>query len=224
MTAMIAVLLLIACLVAPPVMAGQADESVTRAIDQVRARAAEGDVVAQLSLGALLYYGTADTAEAIRWIRKAAEQQHAPAELHLGQMYEFGFGVARDDIEALAWYRRAAEHGSASAQRVVGEFYRKGRAVPEDAAEAARWFQIAADGDDLRAQFHLGQMYFEGTGVVRDYATALVWFTIAAAQTPLDDNRRALIELGDIAAARLGPELVVEARRRAAQWKPRPHP
>ena len=44
-------------------------------MDAARARAAAGDVVAQFSLGAMLYYGSADTAQGIDWIRKAAAQR-----------------------------------------------------------------------------------------------------------------------------------------------------
>src|SRR6188474_3085696 len=88
-----------------------ADDEVSRALDAGRAKAAAGDVVAQFSLGAMLYYGGADTAQGIDWIRKAAAQQHAAAEYQMGQVSDFGFGAAQDDREALAWYRKAAEHG-----------------------------------------------------------------------------------------------------------------
>jgi TPR repeat protein len=198
------------------------DADVTRAFDAARARAARGDVVAQYSLGSLLYYGGDDTAQAIEWIRKAAAQQFAPAEFQMGQIYDFGFGVTADDRQALAWYRRAAEHGNAAAQRSVGDFYRKGRLVTADAAEAARWFRRAADGDDLRAQYQLGQMFFDGTGVARDYASAYLWFSVAAGQTPLEDNRKGLLELRNIAAARMTPAAVAAAARRVAAWKPAP--
>ena len=190
-------------------------------LDRAKVKAAAGDVIAQFSVGALLYYGTADTAAGIDWIRKAAAQRYAPAEFHMGQVYEFGFGVTQNDAEALAWYRQAAGHGSAAAQRAVGEFYQKGRGVKADPAEAARWFQRGADGDDLRAQYHLGQMYFDGTGVTRDYASAYLWFSLAAGQTPLEDNRKGLLELRNIAAARMTPEAVTAAERRVAAWQPR---
>jgi hypothetical protein len=43
---------------------------------------------------------------------------------------------------------------------------------------------------------------------------------VAAGQTPLLDNRRALLELRNIAGARITPEQVREADQRAAAWKP----
>ena len=90
-----------------------------------------------------------------------------------------------------------------------------------DPAEAARWYRLAADGDDIRAQYELGDLYFKGIGVARDYVSAYVWFSVAAGQAPLEDNRKQLIELRNIAAARMTPDAVAEATRRVAAWKPR---
>jgi hypothetical protein len=195
-------------------------EDVEKALSVARGNAAAGDVVAQYSLGAMLYYGGDDTAQAIDWFRKAAAQKYAPAEFQLGQLYDFGFGVTQNDREALAWYRKAAEHGNVAGQRAVGDFYQKGRGgVAADPAEAARWYRRGADGDDVRAQYQLGEMYFSGTGVTRDYASAYLWFSIAASQTPLEDNRKGLLELRNIAAARMTAEQVEDAARRVAEWK-----
>jgi TPR repeat protein len=196
------------------------DDDVARSLAAGRVRAAAGDVVAQFSLGAMLYYGGDDTAQAIDWLRKAAAQKYAPAEFHMGQLYDFGFGVTENDGEALRWYRKAAEHGSAAGQRAVGDFYRKGRGVPANAAEAARWYQRGADGDDVRAQYELGEMYFSGSGVTRDYAAAYVWFSLAAGQAPLVDNRNGLLERRNIAAARMTPDAVADAANRVTAWKP----
>src|SRR5262245_56794059 len=128
---------------------GAGDADVQRALDTVRAQAEAGNVVAQFSLGSMLYYGGDATAQAIAWIRAAAAHEYAPAEFHMGQLYDFGFGVTRNDNEALAWYRKAAEHGSAAGLRAVGDFYYNGRGTPADAVEAGRWYRRAADADDL---------------------------------------------------------------------------
>lgn len=179
-----------------------------------------GDVVAQFSLGSLLYFGSSDTGQAVQWFRKAAARRFPPAEFQMGQLYDFGFGVPKDDRRALDWYLKAAQHGVAAASRAVGDFYRRGRGVETDLAEAVRWYRRAADGDDLRAQYQLAQMYFDGTGGPRDYISAYVWFDIAAGQTPLVDNQKAILELRNIAAARMSPDALTEAERRAGAWKP----
>ena len=199
-----------------------ADDDVDRAFATARASANAGDVVAQFSLGAMLYYGGNDTAQAVEWFGKAAAQGFPSAEFQMGQLYDFGFGVAQDDREALAWYRQAAEHGDAAGQRAVGDFFRKGRGVDADAVEAVRWYRRGANGDDLRAQYQLGQMYFTGDGVPRDYGSAYFWFSVAAGQTPLVDNAKALIELRNIAAARVTPDEEAAAASRVAAWKPVP--
>jgi TPR repeat protein len=205
---------------AVPAQAPPLGGDVEIAMQAARVRAEAGDVVAQFSVGAMVYFGGSDTGQAVAWIRKAAAQQYAPAEYHLGQLYEFGFGVAQSDAEALAWYRKAAEHGSAAGLRSVGEFFQKGRAVAADATEAARWYSRGAEADDLRAQFELGNLYFNGTGVARDYVSAYVWLTIAAGQTPLADNRDGILEQRNIAAARMSPAAIAEADRRVAAWTP----
>jgi TPR repeat protein len=198
-----------------------ADQDVERAFAAGRVKAEAGDVVAQFSLGAMLYYSGTDTAQAVEWFRKAAAQGYAPAEFQMGQLYDFGLVVAQDDAAALAWYRKSAEHGSAPGQRVLGNFYRKGRGVPADAAEALRWYRRGAEGDDIQAQYRLAEMYFHGTDVPRDYASAYIWYTLAADQAPLVDNRKGLLELRNTAAVRMSPEELANARRRVAAWKPR---
>jgi TPR repeat protein len=192
---------------------------VERALAAVRAEAVKGDVIAQFSLGSFLYYSAGDTAGAVDWFRKAATRGYPPAEFQMGQLYDFGFGVGQSDRDALTWYRKAAEHGLFPAQRTVGDFYQKGRVVTADPSEAARWYQRAADGDDIRAQYQLGQLYLDGIGVTRDYAAAYLWFSLAASQAPLLDNRKGLLELRNIAAARMTPEAAAEAARRVAAWK-----
>jgi TPR repeat protein len=51
----------------------------------------------------------------VKWTRKAAEQDDAPAQYNLGNSYANGEGVAKDTIEAAKWYRKAADQGHAEA-------------------------------------------------------------------------------------------------------------
>ena len=54
-----------------------------------------------------------DEVEAVKWYRKAAEQNHAAAQYNLGVCYANGQGVAKDEVEAVKWYRKAAEQNHA---------------------------------------------------------------------------------------------------------------
>ena len=56
--------------------------------------------------------------EAVKWYRKAAEQNYAKAQYNLGVCYEHGEGVAKDPVEAVKWYRKAAEQNYAKAQKI----------------------------------------------------------------------------------------------------------
>ncbi len=42
------------------------------------------------------------------------------AQTMVGQMYEYGQGIAEDKTEAVKWYRLAAEQGDANAQLLMG--------------------------------------------------------------------------------------------------------
>jgi TPR repeat protein len=48
-----------------------------------------------------------DPAEAVRWLRRAAEQDMAPAQFDLGVCYRDGDGLTKDPGQAAAWLRKA---------------------------------------------------------------------------------------------------------------------
>ena len=52
-----------------------------------------------------------DYAEALRWIRKAADEGEPTAMNNVGRFYRDGRGVPPDYAEAIRWFRRAAERG-----------------------------------------------------------------------------------------------------------------
>jgi S1-C subfamily serine protease len=82
--------------------------------------------------------------EAVKWFRKAAEQNDARAQLNLGFRYADGQGVAKDEVEAVKWFRKAAEQNDASAQFILGLRYYNGQGVAKDYVEAYKWNLLAA--------------------------------------------------------------------------------
>jgi TPR repeat protein len=93
-----------------------------------------------------------DYAEALKWLRLAANQGFAEAQDGLGRMYEHGQGVPKDDAEAAKWIRLAANQGDAGAQVGLGGMYVAGRGVPKDYVLSYMWFNLAAaHGDELAA-------------------------------------------------------------------------
>jgi uncharacterized protein len=49
-------------------------------------------------------------AEAVKWLRKAADQGNAHAQYNLGYMYQDGQGVPQNYVQAHMWFNLAAGH------------------------------------------------------------------------------------------------------------------
>ena len=161
------------------------DEIRNHAKDNILELANEEDVFAQTNAawGYREGYGTAvDHVEAVKWVRKAAEQGFARAQYDLGWMYQYGRGVERSDEKAAGWYLKAAEQGLARAQHNLGFMYEYGRGVEQSYEKAVEWFLKAAEQGFADAQCKLGTMYKNGTGVEESYEKAEKWYLKAAEQ------------------------------------------
>ena len=93
----------------------------------------------QLGLGV-----TKDYVNALKWYRKAAEEEYPPAYAMIGIMYESGYGVQQDYSEAAHWYRKSADLGNAPAQYSLGAMYRSGKGGPRNYVLAHKWLSLAA--------------------------------------------------------------------------------
>jgi hypothetical protein len=125
-----------------------------------RAAAEAGSAGAQWLFGVSLAEGigeSQDNAQALHWLRRAAEQGHAAAQNAVGCMYR-NARVVVDHTEALRWFRKAADQGHAAAQNNIGCMYRDGQGVPVDHAEALRWFRKAADQGNAAAKQNLDRL------------------------------------------------------------------
>jgi TPR repeat protein len=140
-------------------------------------------------------YEEQNFAEAMRWYRMAADQGHASAQVHVGNLYTDGEGVSQDYAEALNWYRKAADQGDHEALNNIGWFYLSGWGVPQDYGQALEWFRKAADKGNEVAQRNIAMIYLRGMGVTADKDEAIRWFKKAAAAGD-EDSKDALKELG----------------------------
>ena len=102
-----------------------------------------GDADAQYDQGNK-YSEDGNYAEAYKWFRRAAEQEHADAQYELGIMYLLGEYVPKDSAEAVKWFRLAAEQGDAQAKFQLGVMYDMGLGVPQNNIEAHKWANLAA--------------------------------------------------------------------------------
>lgn len=68
-----------------------------------------------------------ETATAVYLMERAAKMEYVPAVLAMGQMFEFGWSVHRDEKTAVKWYQKAAALGSGEASAFLKELRRKRR-------------------------------------------------------------------------------------------------
>jgi len=92
-----------------------------------------------------------DFKEAVKWLRKAADQGYAEAQSELGSMYFNGQGVPKNGEEAGMWFLKAAEQGHAVAQYNLGFMFGTGQGVPKNNVASHAWIKIAATNGNATA-------------------------------------------------------------------------
>lgn len=92
-----------------------------------------------------------------------------------------------------------------------------------DHATATRLMVSLAESGDADAQYELGVMYQVGEDLPQDYVQAYKWYSIAAARFPPEDKSMSerAVKNRDRIAAMMTPGQIAEARRLAADWRPR---
>jgi TPR repeat protein len=99
-------------------------------------------------------FNRSDFPTALKLLRPLAEHGNATAQVFLGQMYDFGYGVSQDYAESFEWYRKAADQGNPVAQSLLAYMYKAGRGVPQDYVRAHMWWNLAAaSGDPFSAKY-----------------------------------------------------------------------
>ena len=83
-----------------------------------------GRTEAQLRLGAMYMAGAGrgvpkDYGEAAKWLRKAADENNADAQVGLGHIYVNG--PRQDYAEAMKWFHKGADQGNAEGQAFLGK-------------------------------------------------------------------------------------------------------
>lgn len=148
---------------------------------------------AQYFLGFLYRQGTEpvkrNEARAFELFWAAANNGHSGAQFNLGELFDFGIGVARDEKQAFLCYEKAAQQGYVYALDRLGELYYEGLGIAEDRKKAQECFEkagkeyekMAAQGDVL-ALNRLGEMQLYGLGRAVDGNKALGYFVPAAKQ------------------------------------------
>ena len=69
----------------------------------------------------------------------AATNNSLPAQFYMGQCFEFGIGVEKNEAEAFGYYRKAAERGLPDAMYRISTFYSSGTVVRQDESRKQEW-------------------------------------------------------------------------------------
>lgn len=210
----------------------EGEEEILRArqvarFNNVKLKAAGGDVKSQYSLGVLYQRGlgvTRDARAAMRWYGRAALQGYARAQHALGRMYGDGDGVRTDYIKAAEYYTRAGGLGGlADAQFELGRLHFHGRGVPHDYSAAVKWLSKAAGQGHAPAQYLLGAILEEGWAGKPDFIEAYKWYSLAvpkAAQVLAVDSHFDTAAALDKLAKRMNRLQISRAKQKIAKWRP----
>ena len=186
-------------------------------VDDLRARAADGDKTATRRLADMYYTGSGgvpqDFREAAHWYEKLARLGDARAQTSLGLMYARGYGVKKNLHTAHRYWSFAAAQNDPGAQFNLGLTYALGEGVAQDYERAAQWYKMAASRGHVQAQHNLGMLYQLGKGVDRDPQRAYFWIKVAALQG--DELARETVATVEVS---LTPGQIEEADAEAKAW------
>lgn len=143
------------------------------------------------------------------------------AQYALGELYEYGLGVAKNIQTAIALYTKSAQKGNADAMIRLGYMHSSGHGFPRNHEKAAMWIGKAAtkyrEGiakgrpEDM---YGLGMLYQTGRlpDGKPDFSEALTWLRKAAEQGYVP----AYVEIG--AMYSIGTEATPEDHSESAKW------
>jgi localization factor PodJL len=155
------------------------------------------------------------TAEAARWLERAAHSGFAPAQFRLAGLNEKGDGLRKNTQAARKLYLAAASKGHAKAMHNLAVLYAEGVDGKPDYKVAAQWFQKASMYGVTDSQYNLAILYARGIGIPANLAESYRWFAMAAAG---GDNEAA--KKRDEVAARLDSKTLAMAKAAAQAFIP----
>jgi rhodanese-related sulfurtransferase len=114
--------------------------------------------------------------EAIKWYKKAADQNYAPSINNLANMYESGLGVKKNQFKAFDLFKIAAEQNHPEAQHSLAQMYLEGRGIKKDERISTIWLLKSANNGHASAMRQAGVYYWNGTGGEKDRVKAYHWW------------------------------------------------
>ena len=119
------------------------------------------------------------SAGVFRFQIKLAEQGNPEAQYKVGEMYELGKGVKKDEQVALTWFEKAAaqDHKKSIYKLLYLEI--KSNGLNDFTKTQLGVLRQESASGNAHAQYFLGKMYAAGVGVPKSLNNALTWLNKA---------------------------------------------
>ena len=168
----------------PTTVAYQADENPIKPFDYLEEKTAGWEHQANLQAVLSELYGQAILGE-------------SSAQFELGQLYQYGVGVAKNVPQAITYFQLAAVQQDVRAEYNLGILYLEGQTTPVDYVKGMEWMIDAAFKGNAYAQYTLANIYEKGltdpAGVVivqPDHQQAMAMYYLASSNNYGDAQYR----------------------------------
>lgn len=153
-----------------------------------------------------------DTAEA-RILQQTALNGSAESQYKMGELYEYGRGVERNDSKAVYWYEKSASQHFGRAQYRLAILYDNGWGYPVNKEKAFVLYKAAAEQGIALAQHDLAIAYYQGSGTEKNLLLAYKWLKIA------DSNGNPLMRKHlNLVASEMSQDEIETAQSLAKNW------
>ncbi|MEI9969815.1 MAG: tetratricopeptide repeat protein [Terracidiphilus sp.] len=189
-------------------------------LDQLLSKAQKGDSDSQYQLGLLYEHGSPETpkdsAEAVKWFIRLADNGDRRGENALGIAYLHGYGVTENEAVGFEWFYKAALKGYPAAQFNLAGAYYQGRGIQKNTKEAFNWFAEAARNGESSAQAVLCIEYQSNRLIEADPTLSYAWCLIA--KETGDKHPEVLSTYLNKARSMLSASQLNEAKMLASSW------
>jgi TPR repeat protein len=164
-------------------------EDYKAALNYYKLEAATGNLPAMVNIfritsnmvsSGLLKDSNKEMADAVEWLKKAAEREYTYALYFLGEFYSSGQVVEKNFEKAIFYFKKAAENGHTGALSELGYLYSEGEVVSQNYDVSLSYYKTAALKGNSHAIFVIGIMYEDGEGCEKNASTALKYYLKAA--------------------------------------------
>lgn len=138
---------------------------------------------AQLMLARQLFAEN-DTEEAMKWFKKAAEQNNQEAQYIYGTFFYNGKYQLENYSKAAYWYEKSAQQGYPQAQTALAKLYEHGEGVEVNNEKSLQLYKAAAVQGYALAQYQLGAAFFDKNTTAsktkkKDLVKSYMWYSLA---------------------------------------------